>query len=114
MDKLIENYRELFRTLNRLNNTNKGLLLKSDLERLETARKILSNQESYEPRVVRSDENSGLNIAYVSGSLPFNSNEELEQYIVFKSEAWKKWGDDVSYELVKDFFIEGYKYKQRQ
>ena len=68
MDKLIKNYRELFRTLNRLNNTNKGLLLKGDLERLETARKILNSQKSNEPRVIRSNENSGLNIADVSNA----------------------------------------------
>ena len=69
MDKYLENHRELFRTLNRLNNTNKGLLLKGDIERLERAKELLGSQESNEPRVTRSHENSGLNIADVTRML---------------------------------------------
>jgi len=41
MEELIENYGELIRTLSRLQNTNKELLLKSDIERLEKAKTIL-------------------------------------------------------------------------
>ena len=68
MDKLIENYRELFRTLNRLHNTNKGLLLKGDIERLERARNILNAQTSNERRIVPSDELGDCNMPHVNGS----------------------------------------------
>jgi len=70
MEKMIvESYKELFRTLMRLHNDPEIILLDGDIHRIERAKNILMNLENDEPRVTRSHENSGLNIAGVSASL---------------------------------------------
>lgn len=41
MEELIESYGELIRTLNRISNNNKDVLLQCDIKRLEKAKTIL-------------------------------------------------------------------------
>ena len=62
MEELIESYSELIRTLSRLANNNKELLLKSDIKRLEKAKTILSKYAESGAQWQRSSrESSGLN-----------------------------------------------------
>lgn len=62
MEELIESYSELIRTLSRLANNYKELLLKSDIKRLEKAKTILSKFAKGGTQWQRSShESSGLN-----------------------------------------------------
>ncbi len=53
--ELIESCAELIRSLSRLNNNNKDLLLKLDIERLERAKSILPKYADETPRIVQSE-----------------------------------------------------------
>lgn len=56
MNEIIISLGELIRTVSRINNTNKGLLINADIERLDRAKKILSKYSDKEsPKIVKSD-----------------------------------------------------------
>ena len=87
MEELIESYSELIRTLSRLANNNKELLLKSDIKRLEKAKTILSKYAGSGAQWQRSShESSGLNKPVVSGSA---SKNPLDYLGSSKSDAFK-------------------------
>lgn len=70
MEELIESYSELIRTLSRLANNNKELLLKSDIERLEKAKTILPKFAEGGAQWKRSsDEHSSCNKPLVSDTV---------------------------------------------
>jgi hypothetical protein len=68
MDEILESLSELVRSLSRLHNNNKGLLLNGDIDRLEKAKAILSKNATGDERgrVKPSNENGALPIPDVS------------------------------------------------
>lgn len=98
MEELIESYGELIRTLSRLANNNKELLLKSDIERLEKAKTILPRFAEGGAQWQRSsDESSNCNKPHVSSSLPQKCNcgqNCLPYDAVFTIKKCKRCGND--------------------
>lgn len=102
MDELLESLAELVRTLGRLHNNNKGLLLKGDIDRLEKAKDILHKNKNSDERgrLKPSDDASALPIPDVS-----NQRELLTAFAVFMVKNMAH-GDTPAW-LVEQFYQKG-------
>jgi len=84
MDELLECLAELVRTISRLHNNNKGLLLKGDIDRLERAKDILNKNAN-------GDERGRVKPSDDARALPIPDVSQRSELLAFMNHLFENW-----------------------
>jgi len=101
MEELIESYGELIRTLNRISNNNKDVLLQCDIKRIEKAKTILPKYSESGAQLERSLNEQSNRLLTINESIAilkkvlskcttFDSEEEKTDFVLDLVDGYKR------------------------